>query len=42
MYSEKEMLNIRVDFTTSEDKLQKTEKDLSKAKAKNGWMYLLS
>ena len=42
IYSEKEMLDIRVDFTTSEDKLQKTEKDPSKAKAKNGGMYLLS
>ena len=33
MYSEKEMLDIRVDFTTSEDKLQKTEKDPSKARS---------
>ena len=32
MYSEKEMLDIRVDFTTSEDKLQKTKKDPSKPK----------
>ena len=34
MYSEKEMLDIRVEFTTSEDKCQKTEKDPSKAKGK--------
>ena len=34
IYSEKEMLDIRVDFTTAEDKLQKTEKDPSKAKIK--------
>ena len=34
IYSEKEMLNIRVDFTTAEDKIQKTEKNPSKAKLK--------
>ena len=39
MYSEKEMLDIRVDFTTSEDKLQKTEKDPSKAKEKKRKLY---
>ena len=39
IYSEKEMLDIRVDFTTSEDKLQKTEKDPSKAKEKKRKLY---
>ena len=39
IYSEKEMLDIRVDFTTSEDKLQKTEKDPSKAKVKKRKLY---
>ena len=39
IYSEKEMLDIRVDFTTSEDKLQKTEKDPSKARVKKRKLY---
>ena len=34
IYTEKEMLDIRLDFTAAEDKLQKTEKDPSKAKIK--------
>ena len=34
IYSEKEMLDLRVDFTTQEDKIQKTEKNPAKAKVK--------
>ena len=39
IYSEKEMLDIRLDFTASEDKLQKTEKDPKKAKIKRNKLY---
>ena len=34
IYSEKEMLDIRVDFTSRENKIQKTEKDPAVAKVK--------
>ena len=39
IYSEKEMLDIRVNFTSSEDKIQKTEKNPSKAKLKRRKLY---
>ena len=40
IYSEKEMLDIRVDFTTSENKRQKTEKDPSKDKEKKRKFFI--
>ena len=39
IYSEKEMLDIRVNFTTQEDKIQKTEKNPAKAKVKRNKLY---
>ena len=39
IYSEQEMLDIRVDFTTQEDKIQKTEKNPSVAKVKKNKLY---
>ena len=39
IYSEQEMLDIRVDFTTQEDKIQKTEKNPATAKVKKNKLY---
>ena len=39
IYSEEEMLDIRLEFTAAEDKLQKTEKDPKKAKIKKNKLY---
>ena len=39
IYSEKEMLDIRVDFTSQEDRIQKTEKNPAIAKVKKSKLY---
>ena len=42
LYSENEMIDIRVDFTNAEEKIQKTEKNHAKAKIKKTKLYLNS
>ena len=42
LYSENEMIDIRVDFTNAEEKIQKTEKNPAKAKIKKTKLYLNS